>query len=255
MLSFFAASTSWCAGAALRPATHPRAPSCAAVLDSIALLEPVNTASLALAFGSTGIAVQRDRALKKSEKELAKVQGEVQQLRSAFVSILAELEADVDASSARLEELQALGKSALARSKDEIERLKKEYEEQAALLRETVGDYSDRVELQQNTIERQKAATAAAEAETQLAKQRAVMLEEKLATMQAEAEALATEAAEAPRGRFRFVSRIGFGAPRAASEAAIPPAYEYEAAAPEHRLPKAAPKRRLGRLWQALGGK
>ena len=67
----------------------------------------MNTASLALAFGSTGIAVQRDRALKKSEKELAKVQGEVQQLRSAFVGILAELEADVDASSARLEELQA----------------------------------------------------------------------------------------------------------------------------------------------------
>ena len=97
MLSVFAASTSWCAGAALRPAAHPRAPSCAAVLDpaSIALLEPVNTASLALAFGSTGIAVQRDRALKKSEKELAKVQGEVQQLRSAFVGILAELEADV----------------------------------------------------------------------------------------------------------------------------------------------------------------
>ena len=98
----------------------------------------MNTASLALAFGSTGIAVQRDRALKKSEKELAKVQGEVQQLRSAFVGILAELEADVDASSARLEELQALGKRALARSKDEIEGLKKEYEEQAALLRDLV---------------------------------------------------------------------------------------------------------------------
>jgi len=164
---------------------------------TVQALEPITTTAAAFAAGLVPpslLLMGKEGELQTARAEADAAKVELGRLREGFTSLIETMELEVDVADAELDELLAAGSRAARARRDEVEKLKEKYEGQIKVLKDLVGDYTDKLELQQNTFNRLSGLAESTSSESLALKQRASLLEERLAAADEQLAKLEAEA-------------------------------------------------------------
>ena len=181
------------------------------------IVDPVtaSAAFLAGAIPSSFVAYSKDQQLQESQKREKELETELKESREAFNTLMVELEMSTSDTDEKLADLLRSGAKKARKSRESMQAVKDSYREQVRKLKELVGDYTDKLELQQNTFRRQSAIVESASGEASALKERALLLQSRLAERQKQLEELSEEVEELGELKksslLRIVKFFGFG--------------------------------------------